>query len=56
MDSLTQITLGAAVGESVLGRKVGNRAALVGAICGTLPDLDSFIPYHDAVATVTFHR
>jgi len=56
MDSLTQIALGAAVGESVLGRKVGNKAALVGAICGTLPDLDSFLPYADAVATVTYHR
>lgn len=56
MDSLTQIALGAALGESVLGRKVGNKAALVGAICGTLPDLDSFLPYADAVATVTYHR
>ncbi len=56
MDSITQIALGAAVGEYVLGRRVGNRAALVGAVCGTLPDLDSFIPYADAVATVTFHR
>lgn len=56
MDSVTQIALGAGVAEAVLGRKVGNKAALVGAICGTLPDLDSFIPYADAVATVTYHR
>lgn len=56
MDSITQIALGAAVAERVLGRKVGNKAALVGAICGTLPDLDSLIPYQDAVATVTYHR
>lgn len=42
MDSLTQITLGAAVGEAVLGRKVGNRAMLWGAIGGTIPDLDVF--------------
>lgn len=40
MDSLTQITLGAAVGEIVLGRKVGNRALLWGAVGGTIPDLD----------------
>ncbi|MFT7226779.1 MAG: hypothetical protein ACI92C_002322, partial [Neolewinella sp.] len=26
MDSLTQIVLGAAVGEAILGRKAGNRA------------------------------
>ncbi|NNJ54688.1 MAG: metal-dependent hydrolase [Bacteroidia bacterium] len=40
MDSLTQIVLGAAVGEVVLGRKVGNKAMLWGAIAGTIPDLD----------------
>ncbi|MEL6140713.1 MAG: metal-dependent hydrolase, partial [Bacteroidota bacterium] len=42
MDSLTQIVLGAAVGEATLGRKVGNRAMLWGAIGGTIPDLDVF--------------
>lgn len=56
MDSITHLALGAAVGEAVLGRKVGYRAAMWGAICATLPDLDNFIPYQDAVATVTFHR
>ena len=40
MDSLTQVVLGAAVGEATLGKKVGNRAALWGAIAGTIPDLD----------------
>jgi inner membrane protein len=40
LDSLTQIVLGAAVGEVVLGRKVGNRAMIWGAISGTVPDLD----------------
>ena len=40
MDSLTQIVLGAAVGELVLGKKVGNKAMLYGAIAGTIPDLD----------------
>lgn len=40
MDSLTQIVLGAACGEVVLGRKVGNKAILWGAIAGTIPDLD----------------
>ncbi|MBK7385126.1 MAG: metal-dependent hydrolase [Flavobacteriales bacterium] len=40
MDSLTQIVLGAAIGELVLGRKVGNKAILWGAIAGTIPDLD----------------
>lgn len=45
MDSLTQIVLGAAVGEAVLGKKVGNKAMLYGAIAGTIPDLDTFASY-----------
>lgn len=40
MDSLTQMVLGAAMGELVLGQKVGNKAVLWGAIAGTIPDLD----------------
>ncbi len=40
MDSLTQIVLGAAVGEAALGKKIGNRAMIWGAIGGTIPDLD----------------
>ncbi len=43
MDSLTQIILGAAVGEAVAGKKMGNKAALWGAIAGTIPDLDVII-------------
>lgn len=57
MDSLTQIVLGAAVGEAVLGRKVGNRAALFGAIAGTIPDLDIFASYFtDTVTALAIHR
>lgn len=56
MDSVTQFALGASIGEAVLGRKIGNRAAIAGGIIATLPDLDSFIPYDDAVATFTYHR
>ncbi|MBL6875624.1 MAG: metal-dependent hydrolase, partial [Chitinophagales bacterium] len=40
MDSITQIILGAAAGEAVLGKKIGNRAMLWGALAGTIPDLD----------------
>ncbi|MGB0250280.1 MAG: metal-dependent hydrolase, partial [Flavobacteriales bacterium] len=40
MDSLSQIVLGAAVGEAVLGKKLGNRAMVWGAVAGTLPDMD----------------
>ena len=56
MDSITQLTLGAAVGEATLGRQLGRRAALWGAILGTLPDLDSFIPLGDPVRSFTYHR
>ncbi|MBU2928297.1 metal-dependent hydrolase [Winogradskyella psychrotolerans] len=57
MDSLTQIVLGAAVGEAVLGRKVGNKAILYGAIAGTIPDLDVFASYFtDTVSALAIHR
>lgn len=57
MDSLTQIVLGAAVGEAVLGKKVGNKAILYGAIAGTIPDLDSFASlFTDALTAVEIHR
>jgi inner membrane protein len=56
VDSVTQIALGAAVGEAVLGHRVGRKAALWGALCGTLPDLDVLIPFGDPVADFTFHR
>ena len=56
MDSLTQIALGAAVGEATLGRRVGNRAILWGALCGTLPDLDVFIDLGGPVEDFTYHR
>ena len=48
VDSLTQATLGAAVGELVLGKRLGNRAIAWGALVGTLPDLDIiFTPLFD---------
>ena len=57
MDSLTQIVLGAAVGEAVLGRKVGNKAVLYGAIAGTIPDLDTFASYFtDTITAIEWHR
>lgn len=57
MDSLTQIVLGAAVGEAVLGKKVGNKALLWGAIGGTIPDLDT-IPgqFLETVSRLEIHR
>ncbi len=40
MDSLTHIILGAAIGEALLGKKIGRKAALVGALAKTIPDFD----------------
>ncbi len=57
MDSLSQLALGAAVGEATLGNKVGNRALLWGAVAGTIPDLDVvFYPLMDQVAQLGWHR
>ncbi len=57
MDSLTQLVLGAAVGEIALGRKIGNRALVWGAIGGTIPDLDVLSnPFLDDMQSLAFHR
>jgi len=57
MDSLTQIILGAAVGEATLGKKIGNKALLWGAIGGTIPDLDVFVgKLFDTVTELDIHR
>lgn len=57
MDSLTQIVLGAAVGEAVLGKKIGNKAMFYGAIAGTIPDLDVISSFFtDTVSALEIHR
>ena len=59
MDSLTQIVLGAACGEAALGKKIGNKALLFGAIGGTIPDLDVFVGrwlFQNEIDSMAFHR
>jgi len=57
MDTVTQITLGAAVGEAVLGKKLGNKAPLWGAIFGVVPDLDVLVnPFVSEVQALAIHR
>jgi len=57
LDSLTQIVLGASVGEATLGKKVGNKALLYGAIAGTIPDLDVlFGKLTDTITATEWHR
>lgn len=59
MDSLTQIVLGATCGEVALGKKIGNKAMLFGAIGGTIPDLDVILGnifYNNPIDQLAFHR
>lgn len=58
MDSLTQIVLGASMGELVAGRKLGNKAMLWGAIAGTIPDLDVLLgaTFLSPIDSLAFHR
>jgi inner membrane protein len=53
MDSVTHITLGACIGELVLGKKLGKQALLWGAIAQSLPDIDAagalFLPPEQAL-------
>ena len=57
MDSLTQLALGAAVGEAVAGKKLGNKAMLWGALAGTIPDLDIITGlWMDDIESMAFHR
>lgn len=57
MDSLTQATLGAAIGETILGEKIGNKAAFIGAVIATIPDLDVLlVPFFDEFQKISIHR
>lgn len=57
MDSVSQFVLGASVSVAVMGRRVPLwQAAAVGAVCGTLPDLDVFLDHGDAIRNMTLHR
>ena len=57
MDSISQFVLGAALGEAVAGKKIGNKAILWGGIAGTIPDLDVLLsPFLDEVQRLTVHR
>ncbi len=57
MDSLSQIALGAAVGIAAMGRRTAPwKAALWGAVAGTLPDLDVLIDHGDPISNMVLHR
>lgn len=57
MDSLTQMALGAAVSVAVMGRRTAVwKAAVWGAVAGTLPDLDVVIDHGNPVLNMVRHR
>ncbi|MEK9668413.1 MAG: metal-dependent hydrolase, partial [Deltaproteobacteria bacterium] len=53
---MTQAVLGGAVSYTVLGRRLGKRAALYGMALGTIPDLDVLIDFGGPIENMTHHR
>lgn len=57
MDSLTQAALGAAIGEATLGKKIGYKGAILGAVVATIPDLDvALYLFYDKLEMLSIHR
>lgn len=57
MDSLTQFVLGSTVSVLCLGKTLGPRkAAILGGVLGTLPDLDVFLSFDNPVDAFVMHR
>jgi len=57
MDSITQATLGAAIGHSLLSKKIGNKGALLGAVIATVPDLDVILYlFYNKLDMLSIHR
>lgn len=57
MDSVTHIIVGAAIGDSLLRKKIGRWGAVAGAFLNTFPDLDLLVSgLTDAKKYIVFHR
>ncbi|MCA6378805.1 MAG: metal-dependent hydrolase [Cytophagales bacterium] len=57
MDSFTHIALGGLLGEALLGKKLGKRALVLGAIAQSLPDIDFIASlWLDASDNLLAHR
>lgn len=57
MDSLTQGLLGAATFALVKDKEIGKKSLIIGAVAGTIPDLDVFLaPLFDDIEFLTVHR
>ncbi len=57
MDTLSHIVLGAAIGETMLGKRIGRKAMLYGALVSNLPDIDVLgILFLSDSQQLLFHR
>ncbi len=57
MDSLTHAAVGAAIGEGVGGRELGNKAPALGALIGMAPDIDYIVAlFFSDAAQLSIHR
>ena len=57
MDSLTQGLLGAVTFAVVKDKEIGKKSLLIGAVAGTIPDLDIFLaPFFNEIEFLTVHR
>lgn len=57
MDSLTQGLLGAATFAIVKNKEIGKKSLIIGAVAGTIPDLDVFLsPLFNDIEFLTVHR
>jgi len=57
MDSITQAALGAAIGHSLLSKKIGTKGAIVGAVVATVPDLDVILYlFYNKLDMLSIHR
>jgi inner membrane protein len=56
MDSITQAALGASLAGAIGGKTLGRSSLLIGAVLGTLPDLDVVLDYGSAIANFSQHR
>jgi len=57
MDSLTQALLGATTFALIKDKQIGNRSLIIGAVCGTIPDLDVLLfPFYNEIELLLIHR
>ena len=57
MDSLSQALLGASTFALVKNKHIGRSSFIIGAIAGTIPDLDVMVaPFFDEIEMLTIHR